>query len=377
MKKLFKATSIILCIVLLFSFTGCSEQNNTYIYFQLDELPATLDPQTAKTDVELLIAQNLYEGLMRYDENGKIVCAAAESYKKEGLVYTFTLRKDVKWQNGEKLTAHDFEFALRRALSFDTAAPYASLLYSIKNGKAIASGEAANLDLGVKAVNNRTLKIELEYDDPDFLQILAHPVAMPCNEEFFLSCKGKYGLYTEHTLSNGSYYLVKWSKEVFGIRIYRNEEYSGKFKAKNKAIYISHNKELSAAQTLAEDSADMVFVSSKDAEELTKKGFNTIKTQNTVWFLTFSQELPLEIRKSFSILASGEVFGSVLPNGTTVANSVYPPSIEANVGASGMFTYDLETAKKLYVEAIKKMPDKKLPSDIKLYYQIYFTITPH
>ncbi len=368
MKPLFKVISLFLCVILLFAATACSNTDDAYIYFQLDEVPKTLDPQIAKSDVELLISQNLYEGLMRYNEKGELQCGVAKEYKKQGLTYTFTLRDNAKWKNGEKLTAHDFAFAFKRALSFDTQAPYASLLYCIKNGKEIASGDLINLDLGVTAIDDKTLKIELIYDDPNFLGILAHPVAMPCNEEFFLSCKGKYGLDTDYSLSNGSYRLAKWGKEIFGIRLYRNKEYTGDFYAKNAAVFLSYSKDLTAVETLSQNDADIAFINSKDIDSLKQDGFKTVETQNTVWFLTLGTSLPEPIRKSFAMLASGEVYASSLTSGTTLANSVFPPSLNTGVGASGMLTYNLESAKSLYTDAIVQLPDKKLPDDIKLYY---------
>lgn len=368
MKPFFKIILLILCIVLLLPLTACGSNDDAYIYFQLDELPRTLDPQTAKSDVELLISQNLYEGLMRFDENGELKYGVAESYKKQGLTYTFKLRKDATWKDGTKLTAYDFEFAFKRALSFDTQAPYASLLYCIKNSKEINSGDLINLELGIKAVDKQTLEIELCYDDPDFLKLLALPITMPCNEEFFLACKGKYGLDTDFTLSNGSYRLVKWSKEIFGIRLYKNKEYTGDYTAKNAAVFISYNKELSAAETLLQNDTDIAFVKSNQIEHLKQNGIKTVGTQNTVWFLTLSNKLPQNIRKAFAILANSEIYSYTLTNGISPANSIFPPSLSTTVGASGLLTYNLDTAKSLYTDSIKQMPDKKLPNDIKLYY---------
>ncbi|MBQ3547000.1 MAG: hypothetical protein IJA44_00800 [Clostridia bacterium] len=368
MKTFFKILSFLMCIVLLLPITSCKNNDDAYVYFQLDELPQTLDPQTAKSDVELLISQNLYEGLMRFDENGELQYGVAKSHKKQGLTYTFKLRDDAKWKNGDKLTAYDFEFGFKRALSFDTAAPYASLLYCIKNAREINSGDLINLELGVKALDDKTLKIELCYDNPDFLKILTLPISMPCNEEFFLSCKGKYGLDTDFTLSNGSYRLVKWGKEIFGIRLYRNKEYTGDFTAKNAAVFISHNKDLTAAETLLQNDADIAFVKSSDIDALKQGGIKTAGTQNTVWFLTLSDKLPLDIRKSLTILASSEIYSFTLSSGVSPANSIFPPSLNTSVGANGLPTYNLDTAKALFTSSIKQMPDKKLPDDIKLYY---------
>ena len=103
-------------LLILTMFTGCSDTKDAYIYFELPEVPLTLDPQTASTDSELLIIRNINEGLLRKNEKGEIVCGLAESYQKNGLTYTFTLRKNAKWARGEKITADDFVFAFKRAV---------------------------------------------------------------------------------------------------------------------------------------------------------------------------------------------------------------------------------------------------------------------
>ena len=366
MKSIIKIISLILAIILLLPLTACDDTNDAYIYFQLDEVPRTLDPQTAKTNVELMLSQNLYEGLMRFDGDGKLVCAVAESYEKQGLTYTFKLNKKAKWKNGDKITANDFVFAFNRALSADTEAPYASLLFPIKNAKEFLAGKSTNL--GVKAVDDQTLKIELEYDDKSFLEILTYPISMPCNRQFFTECKGKYGLDTDFILSNGSYRLTKWGKDIFGIRLYRSKYYNGDFTAKNAAVFVSFDENLAAAEVLKNGDADIAFVSSNDVSGLKNQQFKTAEIHSTVWFLTLSDNLPQTIRKAFAILSSGEVFGNNLGYGSSVANSIFPPDLNVKTAATGTLPYNLDAAKQLYSEAIVNMENKKLPADIKLYY---------
>ncbi len=366
MKPIIKIISLILTIVLLLPLTSCDDTNDAYIYFQLDEVPRTLDPQTAQTDIELLLCQNLYEGLMRFDSEGKLVCAVAESYQKQGLTYTFKISNKAEWKNGDKITANDFVFAFKRALSADTKSPYSSLLFSIKNAQSFLQGKST--DLGVTAVDNQTLKIELSYDDKSFLEILTYPIAMPCNEPFFIECKGKYGLDTDFILSNGSYRLTKWGKDIFGIRLYRSKYYNGNFTAKNAAVFISCDEKLTAYEVLNNGDADIAFLSANDAATLDNQKFNSASINNTIWFLTLSNDLPQPIRKAFSILASGEVFGNNLGYGASVANSIFPLGLNVETDATGTLPYNLDAAKQLYSEAIVTMENKKLPADLKLYY---------
>ena len=103
MKLKIRLISLLLIFCFVFSLTGCSDTKDAYIYFELPDTPMTLDPQVASSDSELLIIRNIYEGLLRKDSKGKIVCGVAESYKKNGLVYTFNIKKDAKWHNGDTL----------------------------------------------------------------------------------------------------------------------------------------------------------------------------------------------------------------------------------------------------------------------------------
>ena len=366
--KFKRIISLLLIVLILFSFAGCDHTDKAYIYFQLSEKPTTLDPQVASTDTELLIIRNVFEGLLRKDNNGKIVCGVAESYKKSGLTYTFKLRKDAKWHNEEPITAHDFVFALKRALNPETKSPFASRLFCIESAEEINNGQKSVESLGVTATDKYTLKINLAYEEEKFEETLTTAIAMPCNEDFFYESGGKYGMFRENILSNGSYKLSKWGKEIFGIRLYKNDLYNGPFSAKNAAVFISYSDELTTSEVLLEGDADMAFIASTEIDTLKAAEFEIDSYDNICWFLTLSDGLSGSIRKSLSILANGEVYKNSLITGYSVANSIFPPVLNNGVKSSGMSVYDLQSAKQLYSEEIKNLTDKKFPSDVVLYY---------
>ncbi len=363
-----KLLSLLLVLFLFCGNIGCDETEKAYIYFQLSEKPQTLDPQTASTDTELMIVRNIFEGLLRKDKNGNIVCGVAESYQKNGLVYTFKLRENATWHNETPITADDFVFGLLRALIPETKSPYVSRLFPIKNAKEIYSGKADYSLLGVTATDKYTLKIELAYDDTGFEDTLTTSVAMPCNKEFFYDAGGKYGIESDNTLSNGSYRLAKWGKDIFGIRLYKNKEYKGDFEAKNAAVFLSCNEKTTATQIMLDKDADIAFVPSTDIETLKQAELKFASYDNICWFLTLSDGLSADIRKSLAILANGQVFKDSLKNGYIVANSIYPPALSCDTTASGITIYNLDAAKQLYSNAIIKLKDKKFPSDVVLYY---------
>ena len=363
-----RVLSILIVILLLFGMVGCDYTDKAYIYFQLFDKPQTVDPQTASTDTELLIVNNIFEGLFRKDKDGKIVNGVIESYKKNGLTYTFKLKKDLIWSDETPLTAHDFVFGFKRAVMPETKSPFVTRLFAIENAKEIFEGKADYSTLGVIASDDYTLKIQLIQEDDKFKETLTTSVCMPCNEKFFYESGGKYGIESETTLSNGSYKLSKWGKEIFGIRLYKNKNYVGDFTAKNAAVFLSFSEDKTVTQILAEDDADMAFIPPVDIETVKEIGFNIKSHDNICWFLTLSDRLPLEIRKSFSMLADGSVYEKSLKTGYSVANSIYPPALNTQVNITGMPIYDLEKAKQLYSQSVVTLPDKKFPSDIVLYY---------
>lgn len=368
MNRFKRLIALFLCLIMLFSLCACDESDKAYIYFNLNEQPVSLDPQTAQNDTELLIIRNIFEGLMRKNEEGKIVCGAAETYKKNGLVYTFNLRKGAMWSNEESLTAYDFLFALQRAVDPKTKAPFAKRLINIKNADAILKGKKSVEDLAVKVIDAYTLKIELSKEDPTFLETLTTSIAMPCNEDFFKNCAGKYGLEGQSILSNGSYRLTKWGKTVFGIRLYRNKFYNGNFTAKNAAVFLSIDKERTSLQTLKENDADIAFISPLELGAAAENGLKTAHSNNICWFLTISDGFSKNIRTALINLASPHTFEKSLINGYSPAQSIFPNVLSANAGSQGLPVYDLEASKKLFFDEIKSLKDKKFPEGVVLYY---------
>ena len=142
--------------------------------------PQTLDQAHTSINIEEFILKDLYEGLTIYDAAGKIVPGAAETWdlSDDGLVYTFKLRANANWSDGSPVTAGDFVFSLQRVEDPKTAAGYANILFPIKNAQKINKGEVPVDQLGVKAIDDKTLEITLERPTPSSLSFL--PTRQPC-----------------------------------------------------------------------------------------------------------------------------------------------------------------------------------------------------
>ena len=357
-----KLLSVFIVLVMCLCLSACNESyKDAYIYCELDTIPSTLDPQLVSTKDEITAVRCLFDGLMRYDNEGNCIPSAAESYKKDGLTYTFTLKEDAAWKNGQKLTSDDFVFAFRRGIDPKNKAPFATLLYSIKNAKSIANGELSSDNLGVYCIDEKTLKIELEYEDSEFLNTLTTPVTMPCNRAFFETCKGKYGLNIDSLLCNGSYYIRKWyNEDKFLIRLAKNLDFTGPFEANSMRVYFTCSN-ADNSEAVSKYNSDLAYISEENYKAANDLNLKIINEENACFMLYVSTGLPEELRKA--LLKSVDIQNlSFALNGTDrIANHIYPESLNLReiYDASDIISYNLEEAQGLYNEALK---NNKLPN---------------
>jgi oligopeptide transport system substrate-binding protein len=175
--------------------------------------PLTLDPHKASGTWENNIIGDMIIGLFTEDARGEPVPGMAESWEmsEDGLTWTFTLREAL-WSDGHPVDAYDFEYAFRRILDPLTLANYASILYPIKNARPANAGTISLDQVGVTALDERTLEIELEFPAPYLPQLLTHyttfPVPQHVVEQF-----GDRWIRPENMVANGPYKLVRWESE--------------------------------------------------------------------------------------------------------------------------------------------------------------------
>jgi ABC-type oligopeptide transport system substrate-binding subunit len=187
--------------------------------------PETLDPHRASTVPEHNILLNLFEGLMVLDPGGNVAPGAAESFSisEDGLTYTFRLRDNAKWSNGEPVTAGDFVYSLRRIEDPKTRSQYAEVLYPIKNAQEVNTGKVALAELGVAAPDARTVEITLKAPTPYFLQLLTHTSSLPVNEKMVARFADEW-LKPGNMVSNGAY-MLNDAKPNSHVRIVKNPKY--------------------------------------------------------------------------------------------------------------------------------------------------------
>ena len=223
--SLIRFSAVVLTIAFVFALTGCGSGSNSFTWF-VDSIPANLDPQVASASADVIACENLYSGLVRKDPSGKYEPALCERWEKssDGLTYTFYLKDGLTYTAAKgnatdyAITAEDFVFAFRRLFRAETNSPYAVEFAALENSAAVLAGQMPASALGVSAPEPLQLVFRLSTPDETFLSKLTLPGAMPCDEEFFNSTRGTYGLTSASTLSSGSFYLYNWTSGGLFLR---------------------------------------------------------------------------------------------------------------------------------------------------------------
>jgi oligopeptide transport system substrate-binding protein len=341
--------------------------------------PRTLDPQLADDNFSFQVVRDLYEGLTAEDPYGRIVPGAAGSWTLDetGTIYTFQLRPDAKWSNGDRTVAAEFVEGLRRAVDPNTASGSAGLLEVIKGASDIIAGRKNVAELGAAAIGESTVRIQLEHPAPFVLQILSQPIAAPVHEIAKSSSAAAQST-KKSEVYNGAYTLVSRVPGSF-IELARNSNYWNAASVNIGAVrYINAE---SAATELREYTAgqlDMTFtIPMPDLNRIAQKYGSEVQiapTLGTVYLALNLSTGPLrnsaELRQALSMAVDRDqivehVMTGVTPAYTFVAtgtSSYDPPTYEwTKWGRERQLAY----ARSLYA---RSGYSEKNPLHLKLYF---------
>ncbi|SCJ70281.1 Stage 0 sporulation protein KA [Anaerotruncus sp. 2789STDY5834896] len=352
---------LVLCAALSL-LSGCFEDGSGQQFeYDLEAPPSNLDPQLAEDESSLDVVGNIFEGLLVKKADGSIVPGVAKSYQTEngGTRYIFTLRDDATWSNGDPVTAHDFAFAFKRLFSPETRSPYANDFYIISGSRAYMSGQVGLEGLGVKALSNTSLQIDLSHADESFLDLLTTPAAFPCNEKFFNSTKGGYGLTAEALISNGPFSLTTWIKEGEKddyLVLRQNDKYSSDSPVVAGSVVLNIVPDYEdRLKNFEKGETDCLLYT--DHPKSVSEG--AVSYQNTTWALVLNQKEPLlsngNIRRGLVLATDKNAIKDMLPAYQTLAGALVPPDIQmgqqsfrAFAGENLMPTPNAQAAKETY-----------------------------
>ncbi len=327
-----------LCVV-----TGCSKKSagktaaagknlNVMIEVEVE----SLDPQIATDGTSFEVIADFTDGLkqMKADSSVTDALCAGETVSPDGLTYTFKIRDDANWSNGEPVTADDFVFGWQRAVDPKIASEYAYMMSDIgqiKNAAAIEAGKLPVDQLGVKAVDKKTFEVQLDVPVSYFDQILYFPTFYPVNKAFFEKCGDSYATSPSTLLSNGAFIVTDYQPAAVSFKLVKNEKYYDAAKVKlaglnyqvikdsQQALLSYKNGDLDIIQ-LSGDQVDQV----KDDPEYKSIGAGYL------WYITPNiTKVPalknLNLRKAMNFALDREtIVKSVVKDGSTASFSCVP-----------------------------------------------------
>lgn len=345
---------------------GTSTEGKSKVVVATDTDLSTMDHNIA-TDGTSFIAQTLvFSGLTELDENNMPIPEMAESWdiNEDGTVYTFHLA-DAKWSNGTPVTANDFVYGWHRLIDQATASEYAFILSTItlKNADAVAAGELPLDELGVKALDDKTLEVTLDAPCDFLLGLLAFPSFFPLNQEFYEAQGDQYSLSPANMIYNGPYVMTSWTPGN-SYSFAKNPEY---FKADTIDVEEIDFKFIQDTQSAMLEyqsgNLDVVKLSGEMVDAYKDQEGFTNRLQGYLWYLSLNFDVPElandDLRQAIMYAVDRETIATnVLKDGSVAANGIIP--IELSTGPDGkeyrdtagkITNYDPAKAKEYYDKA--------------------------
>ena len=374
MKKTLLGLLVILSMVLLAACGGKKDATEAkgepkVVTYNLQSNPPSMDPQLNTDSTSGNVLGHVMEGLTTLGPDGNPIPGVAESWKTEGNVWTFTLRKDAKWHNGDPVVAGDFAAAWERALKPTTASEYAFIMYSIKGAQEYNEGKTTDFTtVGVKAVDDTTLVVELKEPVTYFDSLVAFFTFLPQNQKFYEEHKDAYATSSEEVMGNGPYKMASWDFEN-KIVLEKSDTYWNKDNTKIDTIEMPIIVDYAAAlKAYQNDELDWTVLPNdeitkfKDSPELAPmqearviymllnhkfKLFSNEKVRRAVAMSIDRQTLVDKIKSGAGAVAEGLV-PNIIPGKAGFFRDEFPQS------AYGL-SYNPEEAKKLFAEGLKEL----------------------
>lgn len=329
MKMIFKFIQSFTLLILL---VGCSAKQENVVRINLGAEPQALDPRKARDLQSMTLAKMFFDGLTRLNKEEKAELALAEKVdiSEDGKIYTFTIRS-ASWSNGDPVTAQDFSYAWTKILEPHFPADQAFQLYVIKNAKAAKEGKVSLDQIGIKALDKKTLQVELQYPIPYFLELTALPIYFPVSQKIDQTD-------SKTVVSNGPFILKEWKHNDL-MRVVKNPSYWDATHVKLKEIHLVMVAEETELKMFEKGELDwagspLSVLPVGSLAQLKKIGNLQVKPfLATYFFRTNVESEPFEhplMRKAFAeAIKRSEIVEHVTQGGQLPATGLLPPSLTA------------------------------------------------
>ncbi|PTX59120.1 oligopeptide transport system substrate-binding protein [Melghirimyces profundicolus] len=339
--------------------------------------PPTLDSATTTDVTSFDVLNNIMEGLYRLDKDNRPEPAIASRVEisDDKKTYTFHL-KEAKWSDGKPVTAKDFEYAWKRALDPGTKGEYAYILFPIKNAEEFNSGKASREEVGVKAVDDQTLRVELKQPVPYFLSLTAFATYLPQRKDIVEKNGSKYATEPDKMVYNGPFNLEEWKHEQ-SMKLKKSDTYWDRNSVRLNTVNMNIVKDTATGVNLyTTGETDLTQLDSALAEAFKKSPEYLPVTGSAVQYLQFNTSNNFfdneKIRKAISYAIDRESMVKVLKNGSEPAYGLVPPSIinsnnkNFRKQAGAGHQYNSAEARRLFDEGLKELGISEPPEDLTL-----------
>lgn len=351
-----------------------SEAKKQEIAISLPTQLSTLDTTQTTDKNTFTIAQQIFEGLYRFDDDSNPVPGLAKSVaiSDDGKTYTFQLRDNLKWSNGTVLTAADFVFAWKRLVDPATQGPNAYLLDSVVNSYDVRTAAKPVSELGISAPDDQTFVVKLAQAQPSFLSVVSIAWLAPQNEAYVTEQGDDYGKTSENLIYSGPFALKDWDQTGDDWTLVKNKNYYDAKEVKLATVHGSTVKEENTGINLYQSGElDLTRISGQYVQQYSsEKGF---VSHNDVanYFLDFNKKAGtalanVHLRKAIALaIDKTSLANDVLNDGSKALNGLIPANLYANPDTkedfrnySGSYnTYDLTEAKKEWQQAQADLGD--------------------
>ena len=330
--------------------------------------PGSLHPALSQGTHESIILDHVFEGLMKRNENSEIVPGMAESYEvsEDGKTYTFKIREDAKWSNGDPVTAKDFEVAWKYALNPEAASQYAFQLYYLEGGQEYNEGTGSEDAVGVKAIDDKTLEVKLKNPVPYFLELCAFYTYYPVNSAAQEASGADWSKDGSTFVSNGPFVVTEWDHDS-EVDLIKNENYYNKDAVKLDGIEFKLMDDLNTMWQMYENcELDIDYDMPTDVIGQLRQENSpelTIAPELATYFYRFNTtEKPfnnVKVRKALNMAIDRQlIIDEVAQGGQTPAFATVPTGIadadgkEFRANGGNYFEENVDEAKKLLEEGL-------------------------